>query len=458
MVSVGWAMWYVVLPNVHDAAVQFQNDGEPAVPSTVVGDATDGAVFLGEDAGGNIAKGVDGAAEGFGNISDKITDAVGGVTDAVVGVGDAVDGALMIAPSGNGDDDEVVVMWTPPSSAASSLLEEEEEEEEAAKTTSDENTQAEPPDYSDIYIRNDTGFKQSLTHRYVMYPPCAAVLDSMGKETRTIFGFPTPIPLDQGSYDVKGMEIFDANKMAAKGAEPKPCKFDHNGNHLDDGWEDLNNDGYADGFSDCTKPYRYEDGWYVRELGRDCKYGLPGPVYEYRNQGVSGTDDDGSGESNQPLSPPSTSTSTPPPPPTTTTTSKAKPVGRDIPYATAITGTISRVIDGDTILVNGDTTIRLALVDTPERGQPGYEAASTFTRTQCPSGTTIIYDADDGQRGGSYGRLIALVWCAGIGHTASNAAVTLNEMLLIRGYAEIDKRFCGASEFGDDEWAVRGGC
>jgi endonuclease YncB( thermonuclease family) len=33
-------------------------------------------------------------------------------------------------------------------------------------------------------------------------------------------------------------------------------------------------------------------------------------------------------------------------------------------------GTVTKVVDGDTLDING-TRIRLAIVDTPERGQPG---------------------------------------------------------------------------------------
>lgn len=114
---------------------------------------------------------------------------------------------------------------------------------------------AETPEDGMYYMRNDTDFKQTLTHRYVMHPPCATVLDSTGMmEVRMASGF------------------------------PEPCQFDYNGNGLGDGWEDQNNDGYADGFTDCTKPYVFEDGWYVRDLRRDCTYGAP-PTKEYKDAG-----------------------------------------------------------------------------------------------------------------------------------------------------------------------------
>lgn len=137
-------------------------------------------------------------------------------------------------------------------------------------------------------------------------------------------------------------------------------------------------------------------------------------------------------------------------------TAQEQPIPRSIPWQTAVAGTVSRVIDGDTIQVNDDVRIRLALVDTPERGELGYAEAASFTRSACPAGTTIIYDLDDGQRHGSYGRVIALVWCSGYG--SEPATVPLNELLLANGHASMDRRFCASSEFGGDAWAQRAGC
>lgn len=115
-------------------------------------------------------------------------------------------------------------------------------------------------------------------------------------------------------------------------------------------------------------------------------------------------------------------------------------------------GTVTRIVDGDTIDVDGNLRIRLALVNTPERGEPGYAEATAFTGRVCPVGATAAYDTDDGQRGGSYGRVIAKVWCAGA------PDVSLNELLVMNGLAEIDSRFCLNSEFGSEQWAKQYGC
>ena len=105
-------------------------------------------------------------------------------------------------------------------------------------------------------------------------------------------------------------------------------------------------------------------------------------------------------------------------------------------------GNVTEIIDGDTLMVD-DNTIRLALVDTPEYGEEGYEEAKNFTSIYCPLGSTAIIDEDDGQNE-SYGRIVAVVYCS---------YVNLNERLVQYGYANIDDYFCNVSEFSNESWA-----
>lgn len=410
------ATWYIVVP------AMFGPDG--LQPHEVVGGAS---TMIGE-----AAEGIDGAMTGLGEAADGLDGVADGLSEAVDGLDEAAN-ELGGAAEDIGEAVSGIMPGAEPVGSAGGP---------------EWGGDAGPADAVDeggaYYGRDDPGFRETMTHRYVMYPPCAAVLDGMGKEVRTVFGFPTQLPQDSG-HRADALNMFDQNYLASQGFTPKPCEFDYNGNWLGDGWEDQNNDGYADGFTDCTKPYVLaEDGWYVRELGRDCKYGAP-PARAY--EGV----DAGSGSVSSSSSSSSTTTGS-------GSAGSGGSGGSDIPYATAQAGTMTRVIDGDTIVVDGDVRIRLAPVNTPERGEPGYEEASAFTRSKCPVGTTVVYDADDGQRSGSYGRTIAMVWCGGYGSTSSQAAVSLNALLLEAGHAEIDSRFCHASEFGDDEWALRGGC
>ena len=116
-------------------------------------------------------------------------------------------------------------------------------------------------------------------------------------------------------------------------------------------------------------------------------------------------------------------------------------------------GTITKITDGDTLdfrIMNGQNiTIRLSLVDTPERGEPGYEEASNFAATVCPVGSDAIFVQDSWQKVDKYDRSLGLVYCNDM---------MLNEMLLSSGHAEIFKIYCNESEFGSQDWAVTYGC
>ena len=52
-------------------------------------------------------------------------------------------------------------------------------------------------------------------------------------------------------------------------------------------------------------------------------------------------------------------------------------------------------------------------------------------------------DEDDGQTGGSYGRMIAVVYCG---------AVNLNAALLSSGNAVLVTYYCSVSEFASEPW------
>jgi micrococcal nuclease len=87
--------------------------------------------------------------------------------------------------------------------------------------------------------------------------------------------------------------------------------------------------------------------------------------------------------------------------------------------------------------------IRLALVNTPEVNEPGYLEAKQFVESSCALGSKANVDEDDGQKGGSFGRMIAKVYC-------SNNPVSLNELLLNSSHANIMPEFCGVSEFASN--------
>ena len=109
---------------------------------------------------------------------------------------------------------------------------------------------------------------------------------------------------------------------------------------------------------------------------------------------------------------------------------------------------VSKIIDGDTIYADS-YKIRLSLVNTPEKGEPGFTQATSFTSMSCPLGSQIIVDQDDRQPYDDYDRMLGKVYCeTGI----------LNEMLLRNGHAEILPQYCFTSEFTDESWAQEYGC
>src|SRR5438034_7124742 len=110
--------------------------------------------------------------------------------------------------------------------------------------------------------------------------------------------------------------------------------------------------------------------------------------------------------------------------------------------AACFTDTVTYIVDGDTLDV-GSTRIRLALVNSPEVGGPGYTEAKEFANQTCPVGTQAFVDEDDGQTSGSYGRMVALVFCQG---------TNLNAELLRTGNAVLVPDFCAVSEFARDAW------
>ena len=90
---------------------------------------------------------------------------------------------------------------------------------------------------------------------------------------------------------------------------------------------------------------------------------------------------------------PHATTTSAPPPPTTTTAARL---------------TAARVIDGDTIVTSAGDTVRLAGIDTPERGQCGYSEATANLRRALADNTLTLTKAGLTDRD-KYGRLIRYV-------------------------------------------------
>ncbi len=132
---------------------------------------------------------------------------------------------------------------------------------------------------------------------------------------------------------------------------------------------------------------------------------------------------------------------TPPPPPLPPPPREQS----DCPRSTGlcIEREVTRVIDGDTLDVEGGLRIRLVLVDAPELSESGGLEARDYLTDLC-LGTLALIDEDDFQISDDpYGRILAVVYCGG---TNANAA------LISSGHADTYHRFCSESEFGSKAW------
>jgi len=116
--------------------------------------------------------------------------------------------------------------------------------------------------------------------------------------------------------------------------------------------------------------------------------------------------------------------------------------------ARCIIGTVTKIVDGDTIHVDGQS-IRFALASAPELSGYGGVESRNFIQTICPVGSDVIVDEDDSQLVDSYGRIIGVIYCNGM---------NLNQELLDADMGYLADRFCDSSEFASESWAQKHGC
>ena len=105
-----------------------------------------------------------------------------------------------------------------------------------------------------------------------------------------------------------------------------------------------------------------------------------------------------------------------------------------------VTGLCTRVIDGDTIDLDGVGRIRFVGINTPEKGVEGADTSQYFVEKLCLN-RDISIDIDDAEPADKYGRTLAVVIVDG---------KNLNEMLLNEGLAEI--MYIPPSEFNPYSW------
>ncbi len=104
------------------------------------------------------------------------------------------------------------------------------------------------------------------------------------------------------------------------------------------------------------------------------------------------------------------------------------------------------VVDGDTFDTFPSGRVRLADINTPERGQPGYSEATNALRILVLD-KTVYLDVDNVEVMDSYNRLVALVYV----DYNSTHVLNVNLWLVVNGYA-VFADF--ANEFNPQEWSL----
>ncbi len=87
---------------------------------------------------------------------------------------------------------------------------------------------------------------------------------------------------------------------------------------------------------------------------------------------------------------------------------------------------VSTIIDGDTLILEPDEKVRLIGIDTPERGEAGYqEAKNALTNLAAPGDSvTVWYDKDPYDQ---YGRTLLYI--------ENDKGIFINQELLAAGWA-----------------------
>ena len=107
----------------------------------------------------------------------------------------------------------------------------------------------------------------------------------------------------------------------------------------------------------------------------------------------------------------------------------------------------SFIQDGDTFQTSAGDWIRLADVDTPERGDWGYSEA-TDVLSELIYNKRVYLDVDDLSVTDPYGRYVCLVYA----DYSATHYINVNQALLVRGVAVVDDYY--NNEFSPYEWTL----
>ena len=119
--------------------------------------------------------------------------------------------------------------------------------------------------------------------------------------------------------------------------------------------------------------------------------------------------------------------------------------------AGCIEGVVTRIVDGDTLYVDSNSTtykVDLALTEAPSRSEEMFGESTAFTRDLC-LGSTVLVDEDDMLSTSSDSDIVGVVYCS---------STNLNSELLDNGYADLKTEQCARSEFANEPWVKDHGC
>jgi endonuclease YncB( thermonuclease family) len=109
------------------------------------------------------------------------------------------------------------------------------------------------------------------------------------------------------------------------------------------------------------------------------------------------------------------------------------------------TATVTAVIDGSSFSINSGKTIKLAGIDTPQSGQPGFSEAKNYL-TNMVQGKTVYLDIDNLATTDQYGRFMSVAY---IDFNSSHYE-NVNMAMIVNNYAVPSS--LNNSEFNPSVW------
>jgi hypothetical protein len=111
------------------------------------------------------------------------------------------------------------------------------------------------------------------------------------------------------------------------------------------------------------------------------------------------------------------------------------------------TSVVSTVIDGSSFTLNSGETVKLACINTPPLGQPGYNEAKYYL-TNILQGKIAYLDVDDLTSSDQYSRLICVAY---IDYNSTHY-INVNMAMVANNYATMSS--LNSSEFNPSSWSL----